>query len=69
MPFPPEEVEDASEPTKRDRSHLESTLKLNEDKPADDFSGEGAWVAPSCALPRQSLQDRLLTILLHKEHG
>ncbi|XP_029858126.1 sarcalumenin isoform X2 [Aquila chrysaetos chrysaetos] len=33
------EVEDASEPTKRDRSHLESTLKLNEDKPADDFSG------------------------------
>ncbi|KAM6407518.1 sarcalumenin isoform 2-T2 [Rhynochetos jubatus] len=34
-----EEVEDASEPTKRDRSHLESTLKLNEDKPADDFSG------------------------------
>ncbi|XP_010183567.1 PREDICTED: sarcalumenin [Mesitornis unicolor] len=37
--FPPEEVEDASEPTKRDRSHLESTLKLNEDKPADDFSG------------------------------
>ncbi|XP_042654592.1 sarcalumenin [Tyto alba] len=34
-----EEVEDASEPTKRDRSHLENTLKLNEDKPADDFSG------------------------------
>ncbi|XP_014792105.1 PREDICTED: sarcalumenin isoform X2 [Calidris pugnax] len=34
-----EEVEDASEPTKRDRSHLESTLKLNEDKPADDVSG------------------------------
>lgn len=45
MSFPPEEVEDASEPTKRDRSHLESTLKLNEDKPADDFSGEGARVA------------------------
>ncbi|KAM6054898.1 sarcalumenin isoform 2-T2 [Chlamydotis macqueenii] len=34
-----EEAEDASEPTKRDRSHLESTLKLNEEKPADDFSG------------------------------
>ncbi|XP_068062663.1 sarcalumenin isoform X1 [Anomalospiza imberbis] len=34
-----EEVEDASEPTKRDRSHLESTLKLNEEKPADDVSG------------------------------
>ncbi|XP_009696241.1 PREDICTED: sarcalumenin, partial [Cariama cristata] len=34
-----EEVEDATELTKRDRSHLESTLKLNEDKPADDFSG------------------------------
>ncbi|XP_063200512.1 sarcalumenin isoform X2 [Chroicocephalus ridibundus] len=34
-----EEVEDASELTKRDRSHLENTLKLNEDKPADDFSG------------------------------
>ncbi|XP_015732916.1 sarcalumenin isoform X2 [Coturnix japonica] len=34
-----EEVEDASEPTKRDRSHLENTLKLNEDKPADDVSG------------------------------
>ncbi|XP_071616592.1 sarcalumenin isoform X2 [Heliangelus exortis] len=33
------EVEDASEPTKRDRSHLENTLKLNEDKPADDVSG------------------------------
>ncbi|KAI1233892.1 Sarcalumenin, partial [Lamprotornis superbus] len=41
--FPPpavtEEVEDASEPTKRDRSHLENTLKLNEEKPADDVSG------------------------------
>ncbi|KAL2298767.1 hypothetical protein Nmel_014364 [Mimus melanotis] len=36
---PPEEVEDASEPTKRDRSHLENTLKLNEEKPADDVSG------------------------------
>ncbi|XP_054017307.1 sarcalumenin isoform X3 [Melanerpes formicivorus] len=34
-----EEVEDASEPTKRDRSHLENTLKLNEDKPADEVSG------------------------------
>ncbi|KAM7038917.1 sarcalumenin isoform 1-T1 [Acridotheres tristis] len=34
-----EEVEDASEPTKRDRSHLENTLKLNEEKPADDVSG------------------------------
>ncbi|XP_038007440.1 sarcalumenin isoform X2 [Motacilla alba alba] len=33
------EVEDASEPTKRDRSHLENTLKLNEEKPADDVSG------------------------------
>lgn len=38
---PPEEVEDASEPIKRDRSHLENTLKLNEDKPADEVSGEG----------------------------
>lgn len=44
LSFPPEEVEDASEPTKRDRSHLENTLKLNEDKPADDFSGEGTHV-------------------------
>ncbi|XP_066054289.1 sarcalumenin isoform X1 [Chamaea fasciata] len=34
-----EDVEDASEPTKRDRSHLENTLKLNEEKPADDVSG------------------------------
>ncbi|KAJ7398412.1 sarcalumenin isoform X1 [Pitangus sulphuratus] len=34
-----EEVEDASEPAKRDRSHLENTLKLNEEKPADDVSG------------------------------
>ncbi|KAM4656971.1 sarcalumenin isoform 2-T2 [Amazona ochrocephala] len=34
-----EEAEDASKLTKRDRSHLENTLKLNEDKPADDFSG------------------------------
>ncbi|XP_063270679.1 sarcalumenin isoform X2 [Prinia subflava] len=34
-----EEVEDASEPIKRDRSHLENTLKLNEEKPADDVSG------------------------------
>ncbi|XP_068886122.1 sarcalumenin isoform X1 [Aphelocoma coerulescens] len=39
VPSQIEEVEDASEPTKRDRSHLESTLKLNEEKPADDVSG------------------------------
>lgn len=39
--FPAEEAEDASKLTKRDRSHLENTLKLNEDKPADDFSGVG----------------------------
>ncbi|XP_074866456.1 sarcalumenin isoform X2 [Carettochelys insculpta] len=33
-----EETEDAGEPAKRDRSHIESTLKLSEDKPADDYS-------------------------------
>ncbi|XP_054849225.1 sarcalumenin isoform X2 [Eublepharis macularius] len=33
-----EEAEDAGEPASRDRSHIESTLKLKEDKPADDYS-------------------------------
>ncbi|KAH0632105.1 hypothetical protein JD844_020168 [Phrynosoma platyrhinos] len=36
---PKEEVEDAVvESAKRDRSHIESTLKLKEEKPADDYS-------------------------------
>ncbi|XP_072798689.1 sarcalumenin isoform X2 [Vicugna pacos] len=36
---PQEEVEDVSEEAPlRDRSHIEKTLMLNEDKPADDFS-------------------------------
>jgi hypothetical protein len=36
----PEEVEDASEEAPlRDRSHIDKTLMLNEDKPADDYSG------------------------------
>ncbi|XP_029813726.1 sarcalumenin [Manacus vitellinus] len=52
-----EEVEDASEPTKRDRSHLENTLKLNEEKPADDVSGEGA-MHTLLLQPTPSLQDR-----------
>uniref|UniRef100_A0A8C2XVQ9 Dynamin-type G domain-containing protein n=1 Tax=Capra hircus TaxID=9925 RepID=A0A8C2XVQ9_CAPHI len=35
----PEEAEDVSEEAPlRDRSHIEKTLMLNEDKPADDFS-------------------------------
>ncbi|XP_042636730.1 sarcalumenin [Orycteropus afer afer] len=35
----PEEAEDVSEEAPvRDRSHIEETLMLNEDKPADDFS-------------------------------
>ncbi|XP_025048631.1 sarcalumenin isoform X3 [Alligator sinensis] len=34
-----EEIEDVVEPAKRDRTHIESTLKLKEDKPADDYSG------------------------------
>ncbi|XP_043832709.1 sarcalumenin isoform X1 [Dromiciops gliroides] len=35
----PEEAEDVSEAPIRDRSHIEETLMLKEDKPADDFSG------------------------------
>ncbi|KAM5227402.1 sarcalumenin isoform 1-T1 [Ctenodactylus gundi] len=37
---PQEETEDVSEevPQMRDRSHIDETLMLNEDKPADDFS-------------------------------
>lgn len=36
----PEEAEDVSEEAPmRDRSHIEKTLMLNEDKPADDYSG------------------------------
>nr|XP_008121441.2 PREDICTED: sarcalumenin isoform X1 [Anolis carolinensis] len=35
-----EEAEEAvAESAKRDRSHIESTLKLKEEKPADDYSG------------------------------
>ncbi|XP_034639126.1 sarcalumenin isoform X5 [Trachemys scripta elegans] len=33
-----EETEDVGETAKRDRSHIESTLKLSEAKPADDYS-------------------------------
>uniref|UniRef100_K7FN60 Sarcalumenin n=1 Tax=Pelodiscus sinensis TaxID=13735 RepID=K7FN60_PELSI len=33
-----EETEHVEETAKRDRSHIENTLKLNEDKPADDYS-------------------------------
>ncbi|KAL8175238.1 UNVERIFIED_CONTAM: hypothetical protein K2H54_017159 [Gekko kuhli] len=33
-----EEGEDAREPALRDRSHIENTLKLKEDKPVDDYS-------------------------------
>ncbi|XP_067407222.1 sarcalumenin isoform X2 [Emydura macquarii macquarii] len=33
-----EEIEDVGETAKRDRSHIENTLKLKEDKPADDYS-------------------------------
>nr|XP_032637544.1 sarcalumenin isoform X3 [Chelonoidis abingdonii] len=33
-----EETEDVGETAKRDRSHIESTLKLGEAKPADDYS-------------------------------
>ena len=32
----------------RDRSHIEKTLMLNEDKPADDYSGN--WVQGTRAL-------------------
>ncbi|XP_044513993.1 sarcalumenin [Gracilinanus agilis] len=38
-PDSPEETEDVSEAPVRDRSHIEETLMLKEDKPADDFSG------------------------------
>ncbi|XP_056661794.1 sarcalumenin isoform X2 [Monodelphis domestica] len=38
-PGSPEETEDVSEAPVRDRSHIEETLMLKEDKPADDFSG------------------------------
>ncbi|XP_074202497.1 sarcalumenin isoform X2 [Camelus bactrianus] len=39
LPGQAEEVEDVSEEAPlRDRSHIEKTLMLNEDKPADDFS-------------------------------
>lgn len=35
-----EETEDVSEEAPmRDRSHIEKTLMLNEDKPTDDYSG------------------------------
>ncbi|XP_033022412.1 sarcalumenin isoform X1 [Lacerta agilis] len=34
-----EEAEDAGESARRDRTHIESTLKLKEEKPADDYSG------------------------------
>ncbi|XP_034986766.1 sarcalumenin isoform X2 [Zootoca vivipara] len=34
-----EEAEDAGESVRRDRTHIESTLKLKEEKPADDYSG------------------------------
>ncbi|XP_020851313.1 sarcalumenin isoform X3 [Phascolarctos cinereus] len=34
-----EEAEDVSEAPIRDRSHIEETLMLKEDKPSDDFSG------------------------------
>ncbi|XP_075755219.1 sarcalumenin isoform X2 [Pelodiscus sinensis] len=37
-PRPIEETEHVEETAKRDRSHIENTLKLNEDKPADDYS-------------------------------
>uniref|UniRef100_A0A8D0BLW4 Sarcalumenin n=1 Tax=Salvator merianae TaxID=96440 RepID=A0A8D0BLW4_SALMN len=37
--FPAEELEDVGESAKRDRSHIESTLKLKEEKPTDDYSG------------------------------
>ncbi|XP_062999215.1 sarcalumenin [Elgaria multicarinata webbii] len=36
---PADEVEGSGEPTSRDRSHIDSTLKLKEEKPADDYSG------------------------------
>lgn len=37
-----EEAEDVSEEAPmRDRSHIEKTLMLSEDKPADDYSGNG----------------------------
>ncbi|XP_068962679.1 sarcalumenin [Petaurus breviceps papuanus] len=39
VPGSPEEAEDVSEAPVRDRSHIEETLMLKEDKPADDFSG------------------------------
>ncbi|XP_074052955.1 sarcalumenin isoform X2 [Macrotis lagotis] len=39
VPASPEEAEDVSEAPIRDRSHIEETLMLQEDKPADDFSG------------------------------
>ncbi|XP_031801471.1 sarcalumenin isoform X1 [Sarcophilus harrisii] len=39
VPGSPEETEDVSEAPVRDRSHIEETLMLKEDKPADDFSG------------------------------
>ncbi|XP_020851312.1 sarcalumenin isoform X2 [Phascolarctos cinereus] len=39
VPGFPEEAEDVSEAPIRDRSHIEETLMLKEDKPSDDFSG------------------------------
>ncbi|XP_072459443.1 sarcalumenin isoform X1 [Notamacropus eugenii] len=39
VPGSQEEAEDVSEAPIRDRSHIEETLMLKEDKPADDFSG------------------------------
>ncbi|XP_037585839.1 sarcalumenin [Cebus imitator] len=53
-----EEAEDANEEAPlRDRSHIEKTLMLNEDKPSDDYSGnQGRETHPGCQGPGRPLE-------------
>jgi hypothetical protein len=59
----PEETDDVSEEAPmRDRSHIEKTLMLSEDKPSDDYSGNqrkeldwGSSMAGSQATGNQGL--------------
>lgn len=46
-----EDAEEGREAALRDRSHIENTLKLKEDKPVDDYSGTSACGdTPACGL-------------------
>ena len=57
-----EETEDANEEAPlRDRSHIEKTLMLNEDKPSDDYSGnQGREICPGLGEPGRQGPGRLL---------